>query len=191
VVLVRWIPAVAVAAGLGAVGYRLVATGDVTLDVGVGRRVRPLGPLSFSIAAPREIVFDVIAAPYLGRTPRALTAEVEVLERGSDMVVAAHRTAVGWGMVATTVESVRFVRPETVSFRLLRGPVPHVVEEFALTEESGGTRLDYTGELGTDFWSLGARWGAVVASRWEKTVADSLNRIRVESTRRATVASTR
>jgi hypothetical protein len=31
--------------------------------------VRPLGPFSIDIAAPAGTVFDVIAAPYLGRTP--------------------------------------------------------------------------------------------------------------------------
>jgi hypothetical protein len=183
----RGLPRAAIAAALGVLGYRLVATGDLTLDTGVGRRVRPLGPLSVTIDAPRDTVFDVIAAPYLDRTPRALAAELEVLERGSDMVVAAHRTPIGWGMVATTVESVRFLRPATVSFRLLRGPVPHVVEQFALSEDPGGTRLDYTGELGTDFASLGAWWGELVARRWVATVATSLERIRVEAERRAAV----
>jgi Polyketide cyclase / dehydrase and lipid transport len=157
------------------------------LDTGIGRRIRPLGPLRVTIDAPRDTVFDVISAPYLDRTPRALAAELEVLERGGDMVIAAHRTPVGGGMVTTTVESVRFVRPATVSFRLLRGPVPHVVEEFALTEESGRTRVDYTGELGTDFGSPGARWGEVVARRWVTTVTGSLERIRAEAERRAAV----
>jgi hypothetical protein len=179
-----WAPA---AAAIGVLGYRLVATGDLTLDTGVGRRVQPLGPLSVTIAAPRETVFDVIAAPYLDRTPRALAAELEVLERGSDMVIAAHRTPVGRGMVTTTVESVRFVRPTTVSFRLLRGPVPHVVEQFALADDSDGTRLDYSGQLGTDFGPPGARWGEVVGRRWVATVTESLERVRVEAERRAAV----
>ena len=183
----RRLSCAAAAAALTVLGYRLVATGDLTLDTGVGRRTRPLGPLSVAIAAPRDTVFDVIAAPYLDRTPRALAAELEVLERGTDMVVAAHRTPIGRGMVATTVESVRFVRPATVSFRLLRGPVPHVVEQFALAEDSGGTRLDYTGELGTDLGSPGARWGEVVARRWVAAVTESLERIRVEAERRAAV----
>jgi uncharacterized protein YndB with AHSA1/START domain len=81
------------------------------------------GTVTVTIAAPRETVFDVIAAPYLGRTPRAMAQEIEVLERGSEMVLATHRTPVGWGMVASTIETVRFDRPETVAFRLLRGPV--------------------------------------------------------------------
>jgi hypothetical protein len=81
-----------------------------------------------AMAAPRDTVFDVIAEPYLGRTPRALADEIEVLDRGSDMVLAAHRTPVGGGIVTTTVEAVWFDRPETVDFRLVLGPVPHVVD---------------------------------------------------------------
>lgn len=70
--------------------HRLAAAADFTLDTGIGRRVQPLGPVDFEIAASREIVFDVIAGPYLNRTPRALQSELDVLERGSDMVLAAH-----------------------------------------------------------------------------------------------------
>ena len=170
---------------IGAAGYRLAVSGGVTVDTGLGRRTRPLGPLTFAIAAPRDTVFDVIVSPYLGRTPRAIADEIEVLERGSDMVLAAHRTRVGWGMVTVTVETVRFDRPETVAFRLVRGPVPHVVERFTLHDDAGATRLDYTGELGTDFWALGRWWGDRVAGKWEATVRDSLDRVAAEAERRA------
>ena len=53
-------------------------------------------------------------------------------------------------------------------FRLVRGPVPHVVEQFRLEEADGGTELGYSGELGTDLWALGRWWGAGVARRWEE-----------------------
>jgi hypothetical protein len=97
-----------------------------------------------------------------------------VLERGHGMVLAAHHTAVGRGLVTQTVETVAFTRPDAVDFRLVRGPVPHVRERFSLTNDGGHTRLEYTGEMGTDGWALGAGWAAVVARRWEATVADSL-----------------
>src|SRR6516165_2859699 len=50
----------------------LVARGLVVIDVHVGRRRRALGPIERDLAAPPEQVFDVISAPYLGRTPRAM-----------------------------------------------------------------------------------------------------------------------
>jgi hypothetical protein len=172
-------------AATGAVAFRLVVTGAATVDTSVGRRTRPLGPLHVDVTAPRDIVFDVIASPYLGRTPRALSDKLEVLERGNDLVVAAHRTPVGRRLVATTVESVRFDAPVTVDFRLLRGPVPHVVERFTLLDNNSSTRLEYTGELGTDGWAVGRWWGNVVARRWEATVGESLARIGAEAERRA------
>jgi hypothetical protein len=42
-------------------GYRLVMRGALTLDLGARRHVRPLGPPVRAIAAPREVVFDVVA----------------------------------------------------------------------------------------------------------------------------------
>lgn len=135
----------AAVAGLGLLGlrrlYRLLARGALTIDTGIGRRVRALGPVDFEIAAPREVVFDVIATPYLGRTPRALEGELEVLERGSDMVLAAHFTQVN--------------------------------------------RLTWQGELGTDFWSVGAWWGGRVARQWDRAVRRSLVAITAEAERRA------
>ena len=170
----------------GAGAYVLLVRGDLTLDVGVGRRVRPLGPQRLTIAAPRETVFDVIAKPYLGRTPRAMQEKFTVLERGSDMVLAAHYTPVLAKLKATTVETVRFEAPSRVAFRLVRGPVPLVTETFALEDAAGGgTDFTYTGELGTDFWAVGAWWGDRVAESWERAVEHSLAGIKDEAERRA------
>lgn len=163
--------------------YRGLASGEVTIDVGVGRRMRPLGPVGWVIAADRETVFDVIAAPYLGKTPRALEDKLRVWERGSDMVLAAHHTGVKCG-VTTTVETVRFQRPERVDFRVVRGPVPHAAESFLLETTPDGTRLVWEGEMGTDFWVVGAWWGRRVARAWERAVRSSLEQIKAEAERR-------
>jgi hypothetical protein len=187
------IPRLLAAATVGAAaGYVGLVTGACPLDLGVGRRVRPLGPQLVDMAAPREVVFDVIAEPYLGRAPRALADKLRVLERGSDMVLAAHFTPLSGrlGLVAQTVETVRFTRPEQVDFRLVRGPVPHVVEAFVLSEQAGGasTRLAYHGEIGADLWRAGQRWRELVAQRWEQTVAASLAAVKIEAERRASSA---
>lgn len=60
----------AIAASLLAAGAALVARARLTFDVGIGRRLRPLGPIALDIAAPPDVVFHVIAAPYLGRNAR-------------------------------------------------------------------------------------------------------------------------
>jgi Polyketide cyclase / dehydrase and lipid transport len=162
--------------------YRFYASGGVTIDSGVGRRVRALGPVTWEIAAERETVFDVIASPYLGKTPRSMKDHLDVWERGTDMVLAAHYTTVKSG-VTTTVETVQFERPERINFRLVRGPVPHVRESFVLEATKGGSTLTWEGELGTDYGALGARWGNVVARSWEKAVRSSMTAIIAEAER--------
>jgi len=177
--------ALAGVAGVGIGLWALLIRGALTLDLGVGRRLRQLGPLTVQIAAPREVVFEVVSSPYLGRTTRALEKKLEVLERGQDMVLAAHFTEIR-GLVSTTVETVRFEPPSHVRFRLVRGPVPHVVEQFLLSETEEGTELEYSGELGTDLWALGRWWGAAVARQWEVAVESSLGAVKLEAERRAT-----
>ena len=88
----------------GAGVYLGLVTAAVPVDLGVGRRTRALGPLTVRIAAPREVVYGVIAAPYADRTTRALREKVRVLERGTDMVLAAHYTPIRGRLHATTVE---------------------------------------------------------------------------------------
>jgi hypothetical protein len=169
--------------------YRLLANGALTLDLGVGRRLQPLGPIVRAIGAPPEIVFDAIAGPYLGRTPRALANKLSVWERGSDMVLAAHFTPVKRG-TTTTLETVRFERPDRIDFRLVRGPVPHVVESFLLTRSDAGTELRWQGELGTDCWSIGEWWGGKVARAWTRAVSASLRDVAAEAERRASSGPT-
>jgi hypothetical protein len=138
--------------------------------LGIGRRTRPLGPLQVDIAAPRETVF---------------AAAVEILERAGQMVLAAHRTVVGSGLTAVTVETVILDPPNRMGFRLLRGPVPHVMEAFAFDETAAGTWLSYSGELGTDLWRLGQAWGDLVTRSWVGAVRDSMATIKTVSERRA------
>ena len=172
--------------GLGGFGYYLLVTGKLTIDTGVGRRVRPLGPFSVTVAASAETVFDVIAAPYLGRTPRAMAGKLRVLERGTDMVLAEHYTGVHGGkLTAVTLETVCFDRPHRVSFRLVRGPVPYMTEEFTLTEQNGATVLAYAGEIGADFGRAGQWWAGRVAPAWEAAVRRSFAGIKAEAERRA------
>src|SRR5919197_1896553 len=86
------------AAALGGI-FVLLVRGELTIDLGIGRTFRPLGPLTWRIEAPPEVVFEVLSAPYLERTPRALESKLRVLEWGTDMVLAEHFTRVG-GLIA-------------------------------------------------------------------------------------------
>ena len=165
--------------------YVLLARGSLTVDLGVGRSLHPLGPMTVRIQAPRELVFEVISAPYLRTPPAELRGKIQVLERGEGLVLASHRTKVR-GFTTVTVETVRFTPPERVDFRLLRGPVPYVVEHFMLHDVSGvATELEYGGELGADLWVLGRWWGRRVARIWDRAVATSLEGIRAAAEERA------
>ena len=101
------------------------------------------------------------------------------------MVLAAHRAAVGSGLIAVTVETVTLDPPNHMAFRLLRGAVPHVIETFTFDETADRTRFSYTGELGTDLWRLGQAWDDLVARSWVHVVRDSMAAIKTESERRA------
>jgi hypothetical protein len=165
--------------------YLGTVTGALVLDTGWERRLRPLGPLTVEITARRAAVYALLAQPYLGRATRALGDKVQVLERGTDMVLAAHRTPIRGAVIAVTVETVTFMPNEHIGFRLLRGPVPHVVETFTLTDIEAGCRLDYEGELGTDFGVLGSWWGRLVARRWQAVVEASMTSVKAEAERQA------
>jgi hypothetical protein len=102
------------------------------------------------------------------------------------MVLAEHYTKTNFGLTATTTETVRFQHPTTVTFRLVRGPVPFVAETFALSAADNGTVFRYEGERATDLGALGAWWGTQVASVWERTVNTSMTTIAAEAERRAT-----
>jgi len=154
--------------------YSRVVRGDATLDLRWRRSFHALGPIVVTVAAPRELVFEQISAPYLGRQPAELRDKLEVIEAGSDMVLAAHHTPYG-PFTVRTVETVRFEPPERVHFRHVRGLVPHVVERFELTELEGATRIEYTGELGVDLGILGREWARrFVVPPWNDVVARSL-----------------
>ena len=189
-----WIAVGALAALLLALSAGLflaLAMGRAHLDLGFGRSIHQLGPISATIRAPRELVFEIIAAPYLGRSS---VPGIEVLARGEGLVVARHETRVHF-YTAQTTEAIDFTPPTRVGFRHLCGPVPHAIEKFALEETDAGTELRYSGEIGIDFFIVGrmaARYW--VRPQWERVVSAHIEdlRQRAEATaaRRAGIEST-
>jgi hypothetical protein len=107
------------------------------------------------------------------------------------MVLAAHCTPVGSGLTAVTVETVTLDPPNRMGFRLLRVPRAPRGRDLRLDETADGTRLSYSGELGTDLWRLGQAWGDLVARSWVHVVGDSLATIKTESERRAGIVTPR
>ncbi|MCA1726999.1 MAG: SRPBCC family protein [Actinobacteria bacterium] len=171
--------------GGAAVAYFLVSRGMVHLDLGLGRSFHDLGPITLRIAAPRDLVFEIVSAPYLGQMPAFLAGKIDILERTENLVVALHRTPLPL-RDAVTVETVAFERPARVTFKLLRGPVPYVEEEFLLEERDGETDFTYRGELGADLWALGRLYGGrIVKPVWQDVVRRSLEDVKQAAEERA------
>lgn len=163
--------------------FLLLAMGRLHLDLGWGRSVHELGPIEVRIAAPRELVFEVISAPYLGRASGG--SGIDVIAGGNGLVVAAHHTKVHF-YTARTVEVIDLDPPARVGFRHLTGPVPHAVEQFTLEQVNGETDLRYGGEIGIDFFVLGRiagrRW---VRPQWERAVRAHLDDLKQRAEVRA------
>jgi hypothetical protein len=149
----------------------LMASGKLTLDTGWGRSTHHLGPLAWTVDAPREMLWQQLTGPYLGAIPRDMRDNLSVLERSSDFVIASHRSDLGL-YSAETVEAVGFSEPAQIRFRHLRGPVPYATEEFRLeVVDHSTTRLTYEGELGLDWWLAGRLTARhVVVPIWLNTV---------------------
>ncbi len=155
-------------------GFLALAMGRLHLDLGWGRSRHELGPLRVTIEAPRELVYEILSAPYLGR---ARNPSVEVLAGGDSLVVAAHLTRVHF-YEARTVETIELEPPARMRFRHLTGPVPEAAEEFRLEAAGETTVLHYDGEIGIDFFALGRiagrRW---VVPQWNRAVAEHLQEV--------------
>jgi hypothetical protein len=169
--------------------FLLLAMGRLHLDLGWGRSIHDLGPIEIRIDAPRDVLFEVISSPYLGRTLGR--SGIEVLAKGADLAVAVHNTKVHFYR-ARTVEVIEFEAPARVGFRHLTGPVPHAIEEFMLEEAEGGTDLRYAGELGIDFFFLGRLAGRYwVRPNWERAVREHLEHLKRRAEQRAERESAR
>jgi hypothetical protein len=164
-------------------GFLLLAMGRLHLDLGWGRSLHTLGPVVVRIDAPRDLVFEILSAPYTGRASGG--SEIDVIARDRSVAVAAHYTKVHF-YTARTVEVIELDEPDRIGFRHLTGPVPHAVEAFDLVAAEGGTELGYGGEIGIDFWLLGriagARW---VRPQWEATVREHMEEVKRRAEQRA------
>lgn len=103
----------------------------------------PLPSLDLFIASRPELAFQLVSA--VGQGPDA--AHARVLERpASDLAIVEFTTSV-LGRTVRTVEEVRFIKPDRITYRLLRGPLPQVEEEFVFEPEGSGVRLRYRGHF--------------------------------------------
>src|SRR5918995_1968094 len=163
-------------------GFLALAMGRLHLDLGWGRSLHRLGPIRIRIEAPRELVYEILSAPYVGR---ARNPSIDVLARDDSLVVASHLTKVHF-YEARTVEAINLEPPARMGFWHLTGPVPHAVEQFRLEPQGDTTELHYDGELGIDFFVLGRiagrRW---VVPQWHQAVSQHLDDVKERAEQRS------
>ncbi len=101
----------------------------------------PLPTLGIAIEASPALVFQLVAAVGQGRD----ATHARVLRRPSPEVAIVEFTTRVLGRQVRTLEEVRFYPPDRITYRLLRGPLPAVNEEFRVESRDGGTMLVYRG----------------------------------------------
>ena len=103
--------------------WRWVACTSTLAGAGAGSRwVSPV-----EIAAPRELLYEILSAPYLGR---ARSDTIDVLAASGTLVLAAHLTKVHF-YEARTVKAIELEPPSRMGFRHLTGPVPEATRRSA------------------------------------------------------------
>ena len=114
------------------------------------------------IAAPRELVFQMLSAIGKGNLPGAEGESSSVVERDGDNIVAEFVTVSG-KRTYRTLENVVLYPPERITYSHLQGPLTSSDEEFLLQEVEGGTELSYHGEIECKLrWMPGMGWLAAL-----------------------------
>lgn len=132
-----------------------VARGRITMELGWGRNRLPLRDRREEIAAPPEIVLDLLRRAARGKLPGVTERErTDVLEEDGGLIVNESLNDSRFGMVRAR-EAVRFHPDGRVTYRHLSGPLPGTEEAFEVRAEGDGTVLTYRGTIPVDFWGLG------------------------------------
>jgi len=99
--------------------------------------------LELPINASPALVFQLIAAVGQGHD----AAHARVLERPSPERAIVEFTTTVFGRQVRTLEEVGFHAPDRITYRLIRGPLPAVDEEFLVQPSGDGSLLRYRGTI--------------------------------------------
>lgn len=146
------------------------------------RRGHELLPtLDLEIAARPELVYQMIAA--VGQGPDA--AHARLIERpAADRAIVEFTTRV-LGRTVRTVEEVGFHPPGRITYRLLKGPLPLVEEEFLIEPAGEKTRLRYHGTFTPHQpWWRAAFDRLVVPRIYRKAVWASMKQVKLAAEER-------
>ena len=117
-----------------------------------------LADQSMDIAAPRELVFQMLSAFGKGSLPGAEGESSRVVERDGNVILAEFLSVSG-NRTYRTLENVVLYPPERITFEHVEGPLPFSEEEFTLAEREAGTRLAYVGKIECKIsWMPGMGW---------------------------------
>ena len=138
------------------------------------------------IAAPLDLVYQMMSSFGRGRLKGDNGGASKVLRRSGDGVVVEFKTRVG-PLAVTTVEEITLEPPGRLIFRHQEGPLRYAIEEFALDQVDGGTELEHTGEF---IWSraplVGWLVGRLLIKRvFERVIQGHMAVIRAASEARA------
>lgn len=132
-----------------------IARGRITMELGWGRNRMGLRDRRVEIAAPPELVLDLLREAAGGEVPGISKREgTDVIEADGGLIVNESLNDSRFGLVRAR-EAVRFHPDGRVTYRHLSGPLPGTEEEFGVHADDAGTRLTYRGSIPVDFWALG------------------------------------
>ena len=135
----------------------------------------PLPALDIAIEARPGLVFQLISAVGQG----ADAAHARVVERPSPERAIVEFTTRVMGRTVRTLEEVGFHAPDLISYRLLKGPIPGVEEEFRVEPDGEWTMLRYRGTFTVHSpWWRGAFDRIVVPRIYRRAVLASMAQIK-------------
>ena len=141
----------------------------------------PLPALDLAIAARPGLVFQLISAVGQG----ADAAHARVVERPSPERAIVEFTTRVMGRTVKTLEEVRFHAPDRISYRLLKGPIPAVEEEFRVEPDGERTVLRYRGTFTAhSAWWRGGFDRIVVPRIYRRAVWASMVQIKLAAEER-------
>ena len=145
-----------------------------------------LKPIDVEVAAPREMVFQILSAIGNGQIPGSQGDSARVLSRDGNTIIAEFHTRAG-RRTFVTEEEVTLYPPERITFRHLKGPLSYVWEEITLEARGAATVLRHRGEFSVNNWPvLGWLIGRLyVKPLFERVVSDHFNRIKEAAEGRA------
>ena len=140
------------------------------------------------IAAPRQMVFQMLSAIGKGSLPGSQGESSRVLEREGDTIIAEFLTASG-KRTYRTVEKVQLYPPERITYRHIEGPLTFAEKEFSLHERGSGTELQYSGEMGCRIFLMpGLGWLIAmlyVRPKYNEVIRNHMERLKVAAEARA------